>query len=532
MSSTERKSSTEEQAPVTDKTPLQSSKAKSSDADEQEPLAVKADNITADEAKADEVKADEVKLDKDEAAELKPEAIEAETEAETSSTPEVSPNTTKSEDIQPELNPPKSAEPKSAEPESAKLPTGNASEPKAVSTSPSTDSATNSATEPSSSAESSSTDESTSSSTGVSPSETTANEQDAAQHLASRLQPIPPASEPMQYRAIGLVRGKYEASDEQFTRGMVLTDDGFSIGAVLLGRVMSLVKKHLDLEQPHLWVVYPRTREKGDSDLHVQIVGVWEPEKLNRADNELSEQDEAELDAMADLDAEADAQTDVEETEGLASDRENSPETESPETESPETESIASSSASTEQATIAPTPSATDTTSEHQSSTDDLDDKYFSVRGEVIYQSIEEEKILVKIRRIPKPGTEPKAFKVALKGTLEGKAVGYFWDLNVQREGNELVVRDGTMIGAVPPQKRGKGSGRPRSGMGGPRRRPQGGPPPGRKRWNSPRDAQRDGQRDGQRQPSRSGDRPSSTNRGPVPKPVIKRRSNPEDQEG
>ena len=86
----------------------------------------------------------------------------------------------------------------------------------------------------------------------------------------------------MQYRAIGLVRGKYVASDEQFTRGSIFTDDGYEIGAVLLGRVMSLVKKHVNLEEPHLWVVYPRTKEKGDGDLHVQIVGVWEPENLNR----------------------------------------------------------------------------------------------------------------------------------------------------------------------------------------------------------------------------------------------------------
>ncbi|PSB62000.1 hypothetical protein C7B61_15135, partial [filamentous cyanobacterium CCP1] len=128
---------------------------------------------------------------------------------------------------------------------------------------------------------------------------------------------------------------------------------------------------------------------------------------------------------------------------------------------------------------------------------------------------------------IPKPGTEPKAFKVALRGTLEGKAVGYFWDLNVQREGNELVVRDGTLIAAVPPQKRrgGSGGGRPTRGGAGPRqRRPQSGPP-NRKRWNSPRD--------GQRQPSRSGDRPSQPqNRSPLPKPVIKRRNNPENGEG
>src|SRR4028119_703555 len=96
-----------------------------------------------------------------------------------------------------------------------------------------------------------------------------------------RQQPIPPPSEPMQYRAIGLIRGQYMPSAEQLTRGTLLATDGTLIDAVLLGRVMSLVKNHLNLDQAHLWVVYPRSRQE-DGNLHVQIVGVWEPEKLNK----------------------------------------------------------------------------------------------------------------------------------------------------------------------------------------------------------------------------------------------------------
>lgn len=98
-----------------------------------------------------------------------------------------------------------------------------------------------------------------------------------------RTQPIPPPSEPRQYRAIGLVRGQYVPSQEQPTKGNLVTEDGTEIDAVLLGRVISLVKNHLSLEEPHLWVVYPRTRQEEES-LHVQIVGVWEPERL-QADN-------------------------------------------------------------------------------------------------------------------------------------------------------------------------------------------------------------------------------------------------------
>src|SRR5689334_206695 len=50
-------------------------------------------------------------------------------------------------------------------------------------------------------------------------------------NLANRQQPIPPPSEPMQYRAIGLVRGRYHASSEQFTQGTLLTADGVQLNA-------------------------------------------------------------------------------------------------------------------------------------------------------------------------------------------------------------------------------------------------------------------------------------------------------------
>ena len=109
-----------------------------------------------------------------------------------------------------------------------------------------------------------------------------------------RQQPIPPPSEPMQYRAIGLIRGRYTPLPEQFTQGTLTTLDGTAINAVLLGRVMSLLRKHLDLEAEHLWVVYPRTRDK-ENDLHTQIVGVWEPETLAKADGESDDAGTAEI---------------------------------------------------------------------------------------------------------------------------------------------------------------------------------------------------------------------------------------------
>lgn len=92
--------------------------------------------------------------------------------------------------------------------------------------------------------------------------------------------PIPPPSDPKQYRAIGLIKGQYQqSSSEQLTKGRLITSEA-TFEAVLLGRVISLVKNHLDLNEPHLWVVYPRTKQLDDR-LHVQIIGVWEPETLD-----------------------------------------------------------------------------------------------------------------------------------------------------------------------------------------------------------------------------------------------------------
>lgn len=118
---------------------------------------------------------------------------------------------------------------------------------------------------------------------------------DPAQSLPNqkRLHPIPPPSHPRQYRAIGLIKGKYQLSGEQLTQGTLQVTDDVKIEAVLLGRVISLVKNHLDLEKEHLWVVYPRTKQDQDH-LHVQIVGVWEPETLSQDKSESTSSSEPE----------------------------------------------------------------------------------------------------------------------------------------------------------------------------------------------------------------------------------------------
>ncbi|MDJ0797677.1 MAG: hypothetical protein QNJ51_12825 [Calothrix sp. MO_167.B12] len=220
------------------------------------------------------------------------------------------------------------------------------------------------------------------------------NEPSSDQQLRNRQQPIPPPSEPMQYRAIGLVRGRYLASSEQFTQGSLLTSDGVILDAVLLGRIMSLVKNHLDLEKEHLWVVYPRTRPQNEQ-LHLQIVGVWEPENL------------------------AQQSTGTEKSpEDLLSD------------DSGET-------------TTELTPSS------------EMKDGGFSVRGEIVYQSAESQSLVVKIKQAPrKPTDKPKYFKLKVKGVINTKAVGKFWDLQLQREADALALENAEAIADLPKKRR------------------------------------------------------------------------------
>ncbi len=93
--------------------------------------------------------------------------------------------------------------------------------------------------------------------------------------------PIPSVTDPLQYRAIGIVRGIYKPQDdENFTRGILVDSKGNEIDSVVLGRVITLIRNHVSLEKPHLWVVYPRCRN--NQNLHLQITGIWEPSTLKK----------------------------------------------------------------------------------------------------------------------------------------------------------------------------------------------------------------------------------------------------------
>lgn len=212
------------------------------------------------------------------------------------------------------------------------------------------------------------------------------------------LQPIPAATEPFQYRAIGVIYGRYVANADNFAKGHILTADGSQVDAVLLGKIISIVKKRLEGDRDYLWVVYPRTNDKAGK-LHVQISGVWAPVELGRSD-----------------------------------------------------------------VPIEP----------------NVEDGYFSVRGEISSQSTEDNSVIVKVRRTEqkfdkqkdKVTKEYSKFKVRLTGLLPTDAVGQFWSVNVQRQGDVLTIIDGEFIGIVPykGKRRQQGKGRPSSGKFAPRR--------------------------------------------------------------
>jgi hypothetical protein len=230
-----------------------------------------------------------------------------------------------------------------------------------------------------------------------------------------RHHPISPVTEPMQYRAIGVVRGTYVPSDsDQLTRGTLNTEDGSAIEAVVLGRVLTLMRRHLDLGKPHLWVVYPRYRE--EDHLHLQLVGVWEPSTLAAA-------------AIATQPATASGS-------GTGDPAEPDPGVAAP-------------------------------------AVDDLPegDGYFSVRGELIYTRPEQEDLVVKIRQQPRPdGSRPTPFKIQLKGAIAPEHLRHFVSLEARRHGQQLHLEQHEVIGPVP-QRGGKGRGGRSGGRsGGPRR--------------------------------------------------------------
>ena len=99
--------------------------------------------------------------------------------------------------------------------------------------------------------------------------------------------PIPQVTNKLQYRAIGIINGKYTPHDiEQLNRGFLIDDKGEKIETVILGKALSLLKKHIDLKKSYYWIVYPKN--KNTQNLHLQVAGIWDPYQLNDFPNDSS----------------------------------------------------------------------------------------------------------------------------------------------------------------------------------------------------------------------------------------------------
>jgi len=92
--------------------------------------------------------------------------------------------------------------------------------------------------------------------------------------------PIPKVTNQLQHRAIGIVNGKFTPlSSEQINRGFIIDNKDEKIETVVLGKALSLLKKHIDLKKSYYWIVYPKN--KNTQNLHLQVAGIWDPYQLN-----------------------------------------------------------------------------------------------------------------------------------------------------------------------------------------------------------------------------------------------------------
>jgi len=99
--------------------------------------------------------------------------------------------------------------------------------------------------------------------------------------------PIPKVTNQLQHRAIGIINAKFTPlSSDQLNRGFLIDNKDEKIETVVLGKALSLLKKHIDLKKSYYWVVYPKN--KNTQNLHLQVAGIWDPYQLNDFPNDSS----------------------------------------------------------------------------------------------------------------------------------------------------------------------------------------------------------------------------------------------------
>ena len=179
--------------------------------------------------------------------------------------------------------------------------------------------------------------------------------------------PIPKVTNQLQHRAIGIINGKFTPlSSEKLNRGFLIDNKDEKIETVVLGKALSLLKKHIDLKKSYYWIVYPKN--KNTQNLHLQVVGIWDPYKLNDFPNNSSKTNFSKL---------------LEELE--------------------------------------------------------LEDNYFSVRGELVFVNTQKKEIVIKIRSDSKlRNLKNKNFKLVIKGEISLELLHSFVSLDINRDGNSL----------------------------------------------------------------------------------------------
>ena len=99
--------------------------------------------------------------------------------------------------------------------------------------------------------------------------------------------PIPKVTNQLQQRAIGIINGKFTPlSNESLNRGFLIDNKDEKIETVVLGKALSILKKHIDLKKSYYWIVYPKN--KNTQNLHLQVAGIWDPYQLNDFPNDSS----------------------------------------------------------------------------------------------------------------------------------------------------------------------------------------------------------------------------------------------------
>lgn len=114
------------------------------------------------------------------------------------------------------------------------------------------------------------------------------------QQLSVNPQQIRP-TEPLEYRAIGKLWGRYVPSDELIYIGQLITADGEKLEVNLAKRASILVQNaRIDLAQEYLWTAYPKTLlEDSLTKLRISLINVRTPK-------EYTDSVKAELQLLAD----------------------------------------------------------------------------------------------------------------------------------------------------------------------------------------------------------------------------------------